>query len=267
MRIGLGLCLPIGGGGVDYAALVQSILSGTLGFAREPIAANLFQDTAAATPVVNTSDPIGRVNCQWGSSPPNWQQGTAGYRPLWTGVGISYDGIDDHFATFSNAALLNNRPGAFHCERVLCGDLVAIRPVISFSTATATVQRFVVVVNTNGSIALQTRRLDADALNTLTTATGLITAGVAAVITAQVDWAGTGLAKIWLNGTEVASAAVSGSVANSEATDSNRAREGASLNAVPPSQPFLGVERRAVTAPFVMTAQNRAAIEAWGGAD
>ena len=255
------------GGASDIGALVAAILSGTAGFAFDPIVANLFQDTVGATPVVIAADPVGRINCQWGSAPPNWQQATAGYRPAWDGTGVACDGVDDHMATLSGGgSLLNNVPGAFACKRVLCTDLVSSRPVFSFSTATSTIQRFCALINTNGSIALQCRRLDADSLNTITTAsTGLITAGVAATISWQVDYAGTGLAKIWLNGTEVASAAIAGVAGNSDVTNTNRARLMAGLAAVPPTQSLLGWVRRGVMTPYVLNDADRATMEAWVG--
>jgi hypothetical protein len=249
------------GGGLGAA--VQSILSGTAGFARDPIAANLFQDTAGATPVVNAADPVGRFNCQWGNAPPNWQQATGGSRPTWDGTGLAYDGAAGHMTPLSNTDIFNNVPGAFHCERILCTDLALARHIFAFSNGlNPAAVRFAGLINTTGSVALQSRRLDADGQNTATTATGLITAGVAAVISWQVDWAGTGLAKIWINGTEVVSTAVSGSVANSEATSSLRQRDGINLS----SSLHFGWKRRSVTCPFIPSDASRAAVEAWVGA-
>ena len=268
MRLGLGLGISYGsGGGGNLGAAVEAILSGTAGFARDPIAANLFQDTAGATPVVIAADPIGRINCQWGNAPPNWQQATAGQRPAWDGTGIACDGTDDHMATFSNLSLFSNVPGSFVSGRFLFTDLAATHALLSVSNGvTATVQRFCCVVNTDGSIALQLRRLDADALTTITTAAGLVTAGVSAVISWQADWAGTGLGKIWLNGVEVKSDVISGSVANTEATAALRVRNFGSLNGAPPSARLKGWARRGVTTPYINSGANRAAIEAWVGA-
>ena len=268
MRLGLGLGISYGGGGgVDLGAAVQAILSGTAGFARDPIAANLFQDTAGATPVVSAADPIGRINCQWGNAPPNWQQATAGDRPAWDATGIACDGATDHMATLSDLSLFSNVPGSFTSGRFLFTNLAATHALLSVSNGvTSTVQRFCAVVNTDGSIALQLRRLDADGLTTITTAAGLVTAGVPVVLSWQADWAGTGLGKIWVDGVERASSAIGGSAANTESTASLRARNFGSLNGTPPSVRLSGWARRGVTTPYVLSDVNRAAVEAWVGA-
>ena len=251
---------------VDLGLAVQARLSGTTGFASNPIAANLFQDTAGATPVTAISDPVGRFNCQWGSAPPNWQQGVALQRPVWDGTGLTYDGVNSYFSVFSNMSFLNNVPGVFYCESFSSSSLAALRVLNSFSTgASATIPRFLVYVDTDGSIKVQSRRLDADATNVTTTAAGVITAGVSALISCQVDWAGTGLAKVWVDGTEVISSAVTGSVANTSATDSLRVRDGSALNSAPGS-PFIGWTRRSVFAPYILNDTDRATIEAWAGA-
>ena len=248
---------------VNLGDAVEAALSGTAGFAFDPSdETTLFQDTAASVPVTVASDPVGRMNGFWGSAAPNFQQGTAGSRPAWDGTGIAYDGIDDHFPTFSNLAFLNNVPGAFYCERNQFSSLAVTQTIIGFSTVTVGNARFVLAVTTGGALTLSLRRLDADGVSTITSAGSLVTAGVPYVISAEADFAGTGLGRIWLNGSLVASGAISGVAGNTTNVNSGRFRKGAALSG---SVFATGWTRRGVMSPFVMSDANRASIEAWVG--
>lgn len=249
--------------GGSSAALVQAILSGTAGVAWDGSdASTLFQDAAGSTPVVNAADPVGRQNTFWGAAAQNWQQATAGSRPAYDGSGIGYDGLASHFTPFSNLALLNNVPGVYYCERLTVNSLAVASLFISFGIPTASQVRFQVLFNTNGSVACWGRRLDADAVVATTSAAGVISAGVPFTIEAQVDFAGTGLQKVWINGTEVLSGSIGGSPGNTSATNSGRARKGLSVAGTG----FLpGKAVRGVLAPFVMTDNQRQSIRNWVG--
>lgn len=266
MRMGLGLGLSRqSGGAVDLGLAVQTILSGTAGFAFDPIVANLKQDVAGATPVVNVSDPVGRMNYQWGAAPPNWQQATAGSRPLWNGTGMAYDGVDDWMATFSNLALLNNVPACFVCERVTITSLALASALTSFSANTAAA-RFEMRVNADGSVTLLVMPIDGGSSTTITTAAGLISAGTPYVITAEANFAGTAIGRIWINGTLRATSAITGGAANTSATSSSRARKGGDLGGAAPTVFAAAAMRRGVMSPTTMSDANRATIEAWVGA-
>lgn len=267
LGLGLGLCRN---SQADYGPQVLARLAGTTGFARDPIAANLFQDTAAATPVTTAGQSIGRANMQWGTAAPNWQQATGADQPTWDGTGIAYSGAQ-FLAPFSALGLLNNAPGFFACERVQVSSLATQRNLTAFATNSAVVGRAVTVINTNGSIDLFSRRLDADPASavTISSAAGVVTAGVPYVITAELDWGNaTGqLGRIWVNGALVASASLPGAAGNTSATDSARVRDGASLGGTaPPSFFYAGWKRRGVFAPYVLNAADRALMEAWVGA-
>jgi hypothetical protein len=266
MRLGLGLGLSqSGGAGVDPGIAVQTRLSGTAGFAFDPIAANLFQDTAGATPVVNAADPVGRMNYQWGIAPPNWQQATGGSRPAWDGTGMAYDGVASWMATFSNLGLLNNVSAFFACERVQVSSLAVANTFVGFSANTAAA-RFQMRVNADGSVSLIAMPIDGGSTTTITTAAGLISAGTPYVITAEADFAGTAIGRIWINGVLRASTAITGGAANTSATNSSRARKGGDLSGAAPTVFFAGWMRRSVYAPYVMNDTDRANIEAWVGA-
>ena len=266
MRMGLGLGLSRqSGGAVDLGLAVQTILSGTAGFAFDPIAANLFQDTAGATPVVSVSDPVGRMNYQWGAAPPNWQQATAGSRPLWDGTGMSYDGIVSWMATFSNLALMNNATAFFASERAQVSSLAVENRLTGFGE-TSTSARLEVLVRTTGAVELTVRPIDGGISTIIVTTTGLISAGVPYVITAEADFAGTGIGRIWIDGTLQASTAITGAPTNVSATNSSRARKGGNLSGAAPTIFYAGLMRRSVMSPTTMSDVNRAAIEAWVGA-
>jgi hypothetical protein len=250
--------------GGDPAAAVEALLSGTAGFAFDPSdETTLFQDTAATVPVTAVSDPVARVNTFWGASAQSFQQPTAGSRPAWDGTGVAYDGADDLFSGFTNTSLLNNVPGAFYCERFSTPSFPTTRNLIGFSTTSLTNPRFLLFVETTGAVSLSARRLDADATTTVTSSAGVITADVAYVISAEVDYAGTGLSRIWVNGTLVASGAIAGVAGNTSATASARFRKGSAISG---AAVYAGWTRRGLAAPFVMSDANRAAIEAWAGA-
>ena len=85
------------GGGVNLASLFGASDTGWLAY--PGIAANLFQDTSATTPVAADNDPVGRFNDKSGKGN-NLTQGTGTKRPLYAANGGKpyelYDGTDDH---------------------------------------------------------------------------------------------------------------------------------------------------------------------------
>lgn len=84
---------------VGAAAILHLFANGENGFLFYPmLAAYLFQDTGATTPVTTDNDPVGRDNDQSGNGN-NSIQATAANRPLWkTNSGkpyLQFDGVND----------------------------------------------------------------------------------------------------------------------------------------------------------------------------
>ena len=249
----------------SLSAQVEAILAGTTGFALDRFdTSTLWQDTAATVAVTTPSDPVGRINAKWGAAPPNWQQATAAQRPAYVAGGMTMDGVDDRMETLSLASFTNNIPALFACERITVASLAAISTLWFFAHGVnANQSRFAATVNVDGSITFSGRRDDAGlGAFAVTSAAGLITAGVPATVAVQADYAGSGLAKIWLNGTEVGSGSIGGSLGNTDATNPLRLRDGCGSGGAGGNF-FNGTKRRSVFVPFAVSAGQRASCEGW----
>ncbi|MGL6208719.1 MAG: hypothetical protein ACRC14_02675 [Paracoccaceae bacterium] len=261
LGLGLGLTKQQGGGGQSLAQQVEAILAGTTGFALDRTStANLFQDAAGTVPVTTISDPVGRVNSQWGTTSYDWRQATGGNRGAWNGSGVLYDGVASYFDPFSALGLLNAAPAAFFAERITFTSLAAIQMFMGWSSNVADEARIWVYATATGQIVCDLRRTDGGAVVTATTAAAVVTAGTPATIVVQADCNGTNLLKIWVNGVEQASTAIAAGTFS--ATNSARARDGANIQGVV-GQFYGGTKRKGVYAPFAISAPNRATIEAW----
>jgi hypothetical protein len=256
--------LPGGGPPIDYGALVQAALDGVAGFAFDPTdAAVLFQDTAGATPVTADGQGVARVNTKWGTVNPNWQQATVANRPVRTAGRLVFDGTTDMFDPVSSRTFATSMPAFFWCGRVRLSLVDAQRTLLLISTSSSTVTRVGIDYLATGSLRLAVRRLNADAGTIAASDAGVIAANTDYVVTVQMDYAGTGVLRVYVNGTQVATA-THGSVGNSDGSLSARARLGANLAATP-AQYFAGQMGRSVLAPKLMSDAERAAIETWVG--
>lgn len=209
-------------GGVDYEAEVDALLSGTTGWAVDLAdTSTVFTDTGGTTPVTTPGDGIGRLNSKFGTTAYNWTQATN--KPLWNGASQQTDGTNDLVQTTSWSGM-NNVAGVSFTIRFLVDDLSVNRSLFSCSTATGTVPRFGIRLESSGAILLYGRRLDADPQFNFTTATGLITTGVEYTLQCVQDYAGTGDVEILLDGSSVLTDTMPGSPANTSNTNSARCR-------------------------------------------
>lgn len=211
----------------DYVALVQTMLSGTSGWATDPADTAInFTDTGGTTPVSNPGvHTVARANSKFGTTTYNWQQATVAAQYLWNGASWQADGVDDIIQT-TNSTYTANMSAVSFTLRFLVDDLSVNRMLKSWSTITTTVGRIQLRINTDGSIFLQVRRLDADAANDFTSAAGLVTTGTAYTIQFTIDFAGTGNIVVYLNGVSVLTGTLANAVGNSENTNSSRDRWG-----------------------------------------
>ena len=238
---------------VDFAAAVQGLLAGGNGFAFDPTdIALLWQDSAKATPVSGVGQPIGAIDTKFGATTYTLTEIDPS-RGLWSGSSWEGDGVDDRLiGAGSLLALLNNVPGVSFVGRVRFDTIDSQPALVSFSTVTGTNARFVVDVLSTGAIRLRVRRLDADVENALSSAAGVIVAGNTYTIRAEVDYI-TGAASVWVNGSSVIATTITGTGANSEASNSARMRISLALSNTL-SQFLDGRLGRFVMAPRVMTA-------------
>lgn len=239
---------------------VQAILAGTLGFAIDATdRSTLFQDTAGTIPATTNGDPVARINTKWGTTAHNFTNATPAQQPAVSADGVLADGVDD--ILIGSASLLsvtNNIPGIFctyHYKHVAFGGT---RYMLSFSTEATNAVRASFYTGV-GVAATQGRRLTADALTNVSTAS-LITAGVFATVSGQLDYAGTGEIYARVDGSAPATATIAGTPGNTGAVNSARVRLFASLGASAYINAHL---HRLVCIPRIVSNVERAILEAW----
>jgi hypothetical protein len=228
----------------------------------------LWTESTKVTQVAADGDLIGAALTRFGTTPYNFLQSTGGARPSWDDFGyVKFTGSPQQLQSTDGVDVLRNAAAAFLCVGVIPDATPNNSGVIVVGTPTANVTRNAIHLNSNGSISYFSKRLDLTALTTLTTAPGLVSVGIPAVISAQTIYNGTGAGsmKIWLNGVEVASGTVAGTAGNSQDTASNRFLIGRSATSTAGAGYFTGRIRRPVVARKAMTDSERAVIEAWVG--
>jgi hypothetical protein len=215
----------VGVAGPNFIALVTTDLSGTVGWAVDPAdAATLFTDTAGTTPVTTPGvSTIARINAKFGTAPPNWQQATVASQYLWNGASMQLDGVDDLLASTAAMGFSNAVTGMGWTQRFRVASLAVADCLFSYSTATSTVIRWQLQVLTDGSLVLSLRRLDADIVQTFTTATGLIVAGNDYTVQVTINYL-TGAITILLNGVSVLTPTLTGTDGTNGVSATNSAR-------------------------------------------
>lgn len=226
MRIQMGMSRRGSGGAPppDFVALVQTLLSGTAGWATDPADTAInFTDTAGTVPVSSPGvSTVARANSKFGTTAHNWQNATGTQQYLWHGASWGADGVDDLLATTGWTAL-NAALGLSFTIRFRVDSLATARRFFSCSGATGTSARFQFGVQADGSLMLTLRRVDGGTGSDFLTATGLVTTGVS--YTAQCTYnALTGAYQIFLNGASVGSGTFSDFDGVNGFTASNSAR-------------------------------------------
>lgn len=231
---------------------VAALLAGTTGFALDPTdATTLWQDSAKTTPVTAASQPVGAIRTKWGLTQFDLIQATASNRPAWNGVAaLSFDGAGDTLQTTEELALTNSALGLFLCTYQDFSDSGSF---FRIQTSNPAVTRLSLGINGNGDQNSSSRSAD-DVAQTVTAVTGSVFGK--AVRSAVWNYS-TGALSLRSAGLQIHAATLTGF-----------------LGALP-NEPSLGVfwtpssrsglSGRTVFCPFVPTAPQLAAIEAWVG--
>lgn len=254
-----------GGGDVPPAEQVEAMLQGTTGFALDPFdPAVTFADVLGTIPVSDLGEHVARVNLKWGNLPGNFQHANPVNQPIASDGGLQFagnqalvaDAIARQFFGGGHAAL-------FFCQAVsLAADQVGAGYIIAAGPAAGAVPRFKVGSTAGRGFAFEYRRTDlGDGLGTVALPDGSLPPDVRAIISCEVDFLGGG-ARMWLNGVRIGNSPIPLAGDPVEDTTSNRSRLGA-LSAGGAAEFWRGEIGRFVAAPFIPTAQQRAAIEAW----
>ena len=247
-----------GGGSPSLSAQVEAMLAGTTGFALDPSdLTTMHQDTARTVPVTTAADPVGNIRSKWGTTAFDIQQATAGARPAWNGVGgMSFDNADDSL----------NFPLAMMRNRAACFVAFRMRPTTIGSDSTffvstgtgGTTHRFDGIISAAGAYRFGGRRLDADGFSSVASAAATIAAATSYVISMEIDYAGTGALRGWVDGALLANGTIAGTPGNTSNTDSLAATFGRLS-----STRYNGLLGKFAFCPFIPTAPQRATIEAW----
>lgn len=216
-----------GGSPPDYEALVEAALSGKLGVYYDPTDASvLWQDTGATVAVTTPADPVRLMQSKFGTTAFNLSPNSDAERPAWDTTSLTYDGTDDRLFILSTS-FGQNAPALCITAYVKPTSLAFKRTVVQISADATSSYRLTAWVNTDGSVEVRSKRLDADVGVTVTTAAGLVTVGNAAIITAVMDAAGTGGISVRVNGAEVATGSLGGVAGNTSNTVTSRVKIGA----------------------------------------
>ncbi len=248
-------------------AELEAFLTGKVGFARDPAdLSTLWQDVAGTVPVTAAGQPVARWDGKFTSTPRRMTQATASFCPAYDGAGLAFDGTDDRLDTPTGLGEMSNgAPGYFTCVKARFNALPAQSTLHAFSAITSTNNRGWFGLLANGAAQFFGRRTDGDTQANLASSAGVLTTGVDYVISFEVDAAGTGNVRCWVNGALVLTGALAGSPGNFSSTTSPRVREGSNLGNTVGA--FMnGWMRRRVDVAQAVSDADRAMIEAWVGA-
>jgi hypothetical protein len=219
-----------------FASQVQTLLSGTAGFALDPTdTATMWQDSAKTTPVSANSQTVGNIDSKWGTTVYSFNQPTGSAAGLWNSSGyVDFDGVDDHLvAALTTYAFSSSLAGETITIRVRPTVISTAPVILNVSTSASTTNRRLLQINADGSISLTSRRANADTPTTITSAAGVIVAGTAYTIQTRINFT-TDTIEIIVNGTQVASGTQGGTTTTaSDASASNRTRIAANIAAAP----------------------------------
>lgn len=216
----------LGGGGPSLSDQVEAALAGKAGIYLDPIdLTGKWQDSGKTTPVVAPTNPVYVFTSKYGATQYEFTALTDAGRPAFDTNSLIYDGADDRLL-LQGVSFGQNVP-ALAMVSYVKPTILKIQSVGQVSTNNAGINRLYPGLNADGSVRTVSRRLDADADTTVTSAAGLISAGTAYVITSIVDFAIAGAMSMRINGAEVASGTLPGSPGNTSNTQANRTTLGA----------------------------------------
>lgn len=227
-----------------------------------------WQTDDTSTPVAAAGQPVGRIEARGHVAPLSYSNTVAGAYPTSGAAGLGFDG-GDYMEGGSNLRDLLRGVGAwgFMVRGTVDGPPSPPRIICAFSSGVGvTAVRQLLAITSTGAIQLQARRADPDSVTSLSTATGLVTAGApfSLIATVNLEVGGANAMQVYLDGSaDLLAGTLSGS-GNSQDSASLRARLGASL-AASPGNFFSGQLRRLAiaTGPAALaipTAAERAAI-------
>lgn len=247
----------------NYAAEVEALLSGTTGFALDPTdPLTMWKESTKVTQVSAAADPVGCIRTKWGSAQYDILQATAGSRPAWNGTNaLEGDGTDDQMQ-LDSVPTMQNAPFGFMAWKFHCiTNPGANRWILGFMSSATTQPRIVPYFGGAGEFSAQIERLTADATNTKASAASLITTGTDYLAAVSVDFAGTGVASLEIDGATVTSgtwpSAITGAAGNAE--NATTFFKLFSFSAIY----FRGRIGRGVFLPFQPSAGQLASIEGW----
>jgi hypothetical protein len=212
MSLGMNMGIRLGGAS---GFSVSRFLSGGKGaawdFRRQ---AGLGETTTAGDVIAD--DPIGRIEGVGGTA--GAFSATTTQRPTWKTTHALFDGVANRMdadAT-ANAVFQNVGAGMIAISAELA-NLTSSYTLCAWRNGSTGAARFAITILATGAVRISLRRLDADAQTDVTSATGLITAGVPFKLVTTVDWltGGAGSVRAYLDGTSI----INGTLAGTGATE------------------------------------------------
>ena len=195
----------------------------------------LWQDSAGTVPATGATDPVGLVQFQGPVQPVTAAQSSDALRPTRAAGGLAFDGTSQFMEFGANFRdILSDAPGVSLLLGFNLTSLINVNTLVRISSNTATFTRFLLFVNTDGSLRLTCSRADGDIATVLVGTPGSVVTGVDYVAEAYIDFANGGAAAVQtvLNEVTVETAALEGT-GNTSATTSPRGRLGANIADTP----------------------------------
>lgn len=208
--VGVGFTRPGADAAVDYAALVSARLAGTKGFAMDPSDLTLLWKDARVTPVSAHADPIGAWRSKYGTTVYDFIQSTAGNQPASSNLRSLAVATDDFLVNDGTQNFFNALNGVSVTLRAQLDSLTGTQVIFSSSRSdNGASQRFEMRANADGSLVGYARRSNGGGVG-VTSAAGLVSAGVPFTMQFQVDYDVTDAMRLLLGGTVVATGAMDG---------------------------------------------------------
>lgn len=254
MRLPMGLSRR-GGSTPSLSAQVEAILAGKAGFFLDPHdLSTMWLENTKITQATAGGQTIGALRNNAGTVPFDMLQASATQRPALSAsmASLTTDGIDDRVLA-GTQPLTNNVEKATFAIRVKRISGTSDRAFIGICAGNSSNNERFFLRGTGTSVKATVRRADAAAVGSFPSAASVIVLGSEHTIYAEVDYAGAGAIRVWVDGVQRVNAALGGNSDERPVTDTLQIRL--------PDQGMDALLGRAFYSPEHLSAGDRTIVE------